>query len=285
MSAPAQCPSCGTKLQPDWEACPNCPMSFLDRPPEKGPLQSDAFRNYGIPLLLFGGLAYAVWSFSQFMWRTAEAGKPMAPSVSNGATIEAAAAAGALSGGKRGAVAASDSRSLQEIVDNLGKEPLPSPSPDLASPPAEAAPAPAAEDEGEGQGTVSVMTTGAPAKSVAEWRMRGTIYDLVTLRPIPGVRMTFTDNKTNSRAHILADAQGRYRTVLPALPGRGYLVTLAKSGYEKTYLDPGTEGVAEMPLERRRELAKELATLIAEPASLQPNSDTPLVTDFHLAPK
>lgn len=256
-------------------------MSFLDKPVERSALQSDAFRNYGVPILLFGGLAYAVWSFSQFMWRTAEAGKPMAPPTSNAAAIEAVAASGALSGGKRG-VRESDSRSLQEIVDNLGKEPLPSAAPVPAAP---AQPPKPVEEEGEGPGTISVMTTGAAARPVAEWRMRGTIYDLVTLRPVPGVSMTFTDNKTNSRAHILVDAGGRYRAILPALPGRGYLITLAKAGYEKTYLDPGTEGVAEMSLERRQELAKELSTLIAEPASLQPNSAAPLITDFHLAPK
>ena len=124
----------------------------------------------------------------------------------------------------------------------------------------------------------------AKVKIVTEWRMRGSIYDLITLKPVPGVMMTFTDYSTNSRAQILTDANGRYRTILPPLNGHGYLVTLSKSGYAKTYLDPWTESVSRMPLKRRQELVREMTSRIAEPASLQPASATPLVTNFHLAP-
>lgn len=97
--------------------------------------------------------------------------------------------------------------------------------------------------------------------------------------------MTFTDNATNSRANILSDSNGRYRAILPPLRGHGYLISLSKAGYEKAYLNPGTEGVVEMSIDRRQEIVKELATAINEPASIQPASEEPLITDFHLAPK
>lgn len=226
MSAPARCPGCGAKLQPDWENCPSCPLSFRDAPPEKGAFQNDAFRDFGLPILLFGGLAFVIWTMSQFLWRTAEKG------------------AGPL-----------------EVQ---------------TPPPPVSAPAP---------GIVSVMGAPAKRKSADEWKLRGVIYDLVTLAPVPGVHIIFTDNATNSRAQIVSDAKGRYRVVLPPLAGRGYLVSLSKPGYHKTYLNPGTEGVSDMPLERRQELARELSALIGDPASLQPNSDTPLTTDFHMAPR
>lgn len=272
MSAPAQCPLCGTKLQPDWESCPNCPMSFLDAPPEKGALQNDNFRNFGLPILFFGGLAYALWAFGGYMWRTAEQGTKGHVEVLKGTGASPAAIKG-------GGVVPSDSAGIQGLVneqrtgkyDPTGADPMPEP----------VKPA-----EEEGPGIVSIMAEkGDRPKAVFEWKMRGVIYDLLTLQPVPGVHMIFTDNVTNSRAQIMTDPQGRYRAILPALAGRGYLVSLSKTGYLKSYLDPGTEGVADMTIERRAEIVKELSSLIAEPASLQPNSDTPLVTDFHIAPK
>lgn len=268
MSAPAKCPLCGTKLQPDWESCPNCPMSFLDAPPEKSALQNDTFRSFGIPLLFFGALAYFIWAFSQYMWRTAEEGTK---------TTVAATKATLANAGKSGTPG--NGTVAQAIIDELktGRDE-----------PAEASPGDGAEPRAqeEGPGIVSIMAEkGARPKAVTEWKMRGTIYDLITLKPVPGVHMIFTDNETNSRAQIKTDEQGRYRVILPALPGRGYLVSLSKTGYLKSYLDPGTEGVSDMTLERRAEIVKELSSLIAEPASLQPNSDMPLVTDFHMAPR
>ncbi|MCR4295384.1 MAG: hypothetical protein NUW21_07600 [Elusimicrobia bacterium] len=271
MSAPAQCPLCGTKLQPDWESCPNCPMSFRDAPAEKTALQNDNFRNFGIPILFFGGLAYGIWAFSTYMWKTAEQGtKAVAGALSptaNSPTII-----------KGGGIVPSDSAGIQGLVneqrtgkyDPTGEDPMR----EADKPPEE-----------EGPGIVSIVPEkGGRPEAVFEWKMRGVIYDLVTLKPVPGVHMIFIDNATNFRAQIKTDSRGRYRAILPALAGRGYLVSLSKTGYLKSYLNPGTEGVAEMPLEQRAELAKELASLIAEPASVQPNSNTPLVTDFHLAP-
>lgn len=270
MSAPAACPVCGTKLQPDWESCPNCPMSFRDAPPEKTPFQNDNFRNFGIPAIIFGGLAFVFWTASQFMWRTAQGstetvstlakqfGKPPSP--------------------KAGGPMPSDNGSIQGMVDAqlthrapLGFSPI-------------APPKPAAVEEGPG--TISIMPGAGPKrKAVKEWKMRGVIYDLITLKPVPGVLMTLTDNDTNSRAEILSDRQGRYRALLPALSGRGYIVTLSKSGYEPAFLDPETTGVSAMPLARRQALAKDLYALIAAPFTLWPPSEAPLVTDFHLAPK
>lgn len=247
-------------------------MSFRDAPAEKTALQNDNFRSFGIPILFFGGLAYGIWAFSEYMWRTAEQGtKAVAGALSPTANSPTVI--------KGGGIVPSDSAGIQGLVneqrtgryDPTGEDPIPE-----AAKPAEA----------QGPGIVSIMPEKGPRpKAVVEWKMRGVVYDLLTLAPVPGVHMIFTDNVTNSRAQIMTDPRGRYRAILPALPGRGYLVSLSKTGYLKSYLDPGTEGVADMPIERRAEIVKELSSLIAEPASLQPNSDTPLVTDFHLAPK
>ena len=269
MSAPAKCPLCGTKLQPDWESCPNCPMTFTEGSKQKTTLESDGFRNVGIPIMLFGGIAFFIWSFGQYMWHTAEKGTETIDAVAKTATGSVAP--------KGGGVVPVNSRAIQGLVNEqvTGK----------FDPDGNAVYEKKTEED-EGPGTISIMPQKGPKdKIIREWKMRGEIFDLVTLLPVPGVHMIFTDNETNSRAQIKTDDQGRYKVILPPLKGRGYLITLSKPGYEKTYLDPGTEGVADMTVERRREIAKELSSLIAEPSSLQPNSDTPLVTDFHMAPK
>jgi hypothetical protein len=211
MPAPAECPGCGTKLLPNWENCPNCPLSFRDEPLERGALKSDSFRNYVMPVLICGGLGYGVWSLASFFWSTAEQTT---------------------------------------------------------------------------RGDVSIRSSADGKRHViTEWKLRGRVYDLLTLKPLAGVSMIFTDNQTNSRAQAMTDARGLYRIILPPLQDRGYLVTMTKTGYVKSYLNPGAEGVSKMPLERRQELVRELAALILEPSSLEPGTEESLVTDFHLAPK
>lgn len=270
MGAPPKCPGCGTKLDPEMESCPNCPMSFHDAPVEKTTLQGDNFRNFGIPIIIFGGLAAVLWTYSQYMWRVVESGVEDRP-------------AGPASGPATQAPSdQSASAMIQAKVDELATKQQGGGG-DAAAPTA-----PSIEDDEAGGGAVSIMAGGSGGraeKPVTEWKMRGVVYDLITLKPVPGAKLTFQDNETSVRAVIQADANGRYRTILPPLQGRGYVVTIAKAGYETSYLNPGTEGVAEMPLENRKQLAKELASLVAEPASVEPNSAEPLVTNFHLAPK
>jgi hypothetical protein len=269
MAAPAKCPGCGTKLQPDAETCPNCPLSFQDAPPEKTALQSDTFRNFVMPALFFGGLAFAVWSMASFFWTSAENGAKTAVAVAKTATGSPVI--------KGGGVVPTDSKAIQGLVNEqvTGKY----------DPGGRVVYKNKAADDETGPGVISVMPEATvKAKPVREWKMRGVIYDLVTLEPVPGVHMIFTDNETNSKAQLVTDEQGRYRIILPPLEGRGYMVSLSKHGYAKTYLDPGTEGVKEKTLDERKQLAAELATLIKEPSSVEPNSESPLVTDFHMAP-
>ncbi len=252
MSAPAKCPGCAAKLQPEWDACPNCPMSFADAPSEKGAFQNDSWRRLGLPIIFFAGLGLAVWTFGEYLWKTAV---DSTETVSVGKETVDRPAEGRVVRGLHG-----DARSP---VD-----------------------APALEEPAGSVSVVPEVAEVAPQRKavVTEWRMRGAIYDLITLKPVPGVNMIFTDNETNSRVQIQTDELGRYRAILPPLAGRGYLVTLSKPDYEKSYLNSGAKGVGQMTLARRKKLAKELSSSIVEPALLEPRSAAPLVTDFHLAP-
>ena len=273
MPAPAKCPGCGTKLLAEWESCPNCPLSFRDAPAERGALQSETFRNYVMPFLLFGGLGYGVWSMASFFLSTTE-------QTARGAVTVAKKAAGsvALPAGAGAGVVPVDSRAIQGLVNEQVTG--------VYDPGGNVKVVRRANPDEEGGGVVSIMPTPDGKRDVvSEWKLRGHVYDLVTLQPLAGVSIVFTDNQTNSRAQAMTDAKGLYRIILPPLQDRGYLVTMSKTGYVKTYLNPGTEGVPDLTLERRKELVRELASLILEPSSLEPGSEAPLVTDFHLAPK
>ena len=146
----------------------------------------------------------------------------------------------------------------------------------------------APEPETEAVGAAPSAAAAEPEEpdeaSARGWHLRGVVYDLLTLKPMSGCAMTFTDPVGHSQEHGTTDARGRYRIVLPPLSGRGYLVAIEKSGYAKNYLNPATEDVAQMPAESRAELAHDLAKTAAETASLQPYDERPFVTNFHLAP-
>ncbi len=123
-------------------------------------------------------------------------------------------------------------------------------------------------------------------KPAREWRLRGTVYDLVSLRPLPYCTILLVDQQLNRRIETRTDSSGVYRTVVPSLPDRGYTVQMRMDGYSSTYLDPGTGGVRRMSVDKRRALAHDLgATFTSVPASLQAPDARPLITDFYLAPR
>ena len=140
------------------------------------------------------------------------------------------------------------------------------------------APPPAAEE---------MVTVVAPPSrpTPTEWRLEGTVYDLVSLAPIVGCALVFGDPSTGRRFETSTDERGRYRSLLPPLERGGYSATLRHPDFASTYLNPGVEGVRQMGIERRQALAAELARSITAAYTVQPFADRRLVTDFYLAPR
>ncbi|HAZ08024.1 MAG TPA: hypothetical protein DCZ01_05750 [Elusimicrobia bacterium] len=248
---PEQCPDCGAKLEPDMQACPNCPRSFPEDEPSSGvhPLKQTKAYAFLMPTLFFATLGAAVWYLGMGLFHLGE----------ENAVVEVAPF---LRGGQPAPVSSS------------------------SAPPAEAK-AEAAVEEPPSSAVVSIVSSEAPKrKAPKEWRLRGTVYDLRTLKPVAGCALHFVDVRTNRRIETRSDAKGFYRLVAPPLPERGYLVSIAKDGYSPSYLDPGTEGVREMPEDRRQEIVNDLSSLLtANPASVQAYDTQPLITDFYLAPR
>lgn len=265
MKTPAKCPGCGTKLEPDAEICPNCPLSFTgDSDGEPNPLKHEAsYYPLIMPAVFFGCLGLVVWKIGTGLMYIASD-----PSQHERGSFETG-------GGPvtKEAVAKTMADSIRQVdADGLGQN--------------GASDRDAASAEGESHEAVTVVKETADARTpaVSEWRLRGTVYDLITLKPVAGAKLTLTDNETNARAETTTDAAGRYKTVLPPLHRHGYLVAIAKSGYASSYAGPESAGVADLDAGSRKELARQLARSVEAPTSLEPGGGAPYVTNFFLAP-
>jgi hypothetical protein len=279
---PDKCPNCGTKLRREMLHCPNCPMSFPEDDPSARvhPLKQSKYYQFVLPALFFVGLGYLIWSIGIGLFRLGSESADGdvsgmlhggTPTVSNPTAAQKNAAMGVVESTEE-AKAAEEPKSPEPeapaetgetmVIAHGDSAPLPPPPPARVE-----APAP----------------TPKPAR---EWRLRGTVYDLVSLQPLPFTTVLLVDQELNRRIETRTDSSGAYRTVVPSLPDRGYTVQLQKDGYSPTYLSPETEGVRRMPLEKRRALARDLAaTFTSEPATLQAPDAKPVRTDFYLAPR
>ena len=283
---PEKCPDCGAKLRPEMLACPNCPRSFPedDGPPGGGgainPLKQSPLYKFLFPVLFFGTIGAAVWYMGTGLMHLGNENNQ----VENGNLFgEPAKGSGSGSGGtaRRPAPPPSDEGSV--VITRSGNDAAPPPpavpfardehedhskSARPAPPPAAARPAPPAP------------------KAPTEWKLRGTVYDLTTLKPLAGCTLQFEDTGTARSIMTRTDSAGRYRTIVPPLNGGGYSVTIERNGYAPGYLDPGTENVPQMSASERKDMARDLsASLSAVPATIASVSEKPVVTDFYLAPR
>lgn len=276
---PEKCPSCGTKLDPDMLHCPNCPMSFPEDDPNPGvnPIKETTLYRFLMPALFFAFFGALIWGVASGLFKLGdESAKAPGPTTRQllGERDEKAERAA----NRRSASASSSDSDASSASGSDSSD-----SGRVSVTPADAAP----EEKGTGEDTVIVSRAAEkPEAPVREWRLRGKVFDLLTLRPVASARIELVDSETNSRVQTRTDSTGRYRVVVRPLPGRGYAVSISKSGYAPNYLDPATGGVADMDAARRKELAADLAsTLTATPALLSAPDANPLVTDFYLAPR
>lgn len=288
---PAKCPDCGTKLEPEVEACPNCPWSYKEPEGENHPLKAESrLRDVALPAAFFGLLGFGVWKLGLGLLKVGQdqsqletgsfttGGAPVSKAAVDKNMEDSIAKARAIIDGDAAGVGGT--RDLQAELENRAPGAAGEPKGGgVAVMPSDA------PDPGEGQGTISVTKeTGTAERAPREWRLRGRVYDLVTLKPVAGAMIVLLDNETNARAETMTNAEGRYRTVLPPLRERGYVVAIKKNGYAQSYAGPESAGVKDLDAGSRKELARQLGRSVEPPTSLEPGSEAPLVTDFFLAP-
>lgn len=175
------------------------------------------------------------------------------------------------------------------VVFRRGGPGVPESSPEPAPAPASPAAAPRSsytlpmEPDAEPTYVSYELGRGSGAK-VKEWRFRGKVVDLVSLKPVSGAKVSFWDPRGEVKALSVTDAGGGYRTVLPALDEGGYTLRVEAAGFSGSYLNPEVENVPGLEESRRRELARELENTVLPASELAPYGAQPLLTDLYLAP-
>lgn len=146
----------------------------------------------------------------------------------------------------------------------LTPAPLPVPVPPAPEPvptPPPAAPAPVAQNS---------------------WIFEGQAYDLITLKPIRGAQLFFTNIGGGEPTVGATDNQGRFKMYLPPTPlGGGYKLTAKHPDYLEGYIDELSPPLKEEDLEQRRVLAASAVSNQRWAGSLL----APTYRDFIMIPK
>jgi len=137
-------------------------------------------------------------------------------------------------------------------------------------------------DEGD---AVTVITPQNAPTEHSGWIFEGSVFDLETLRPLAGAELVFSSKSPGRTFRTKTDQKGRYGLRVPFLKDHAvYAVRILRKGYARSYLDPQTQGVTDMPLDERRRLSRTLDGSLLGPYPLQGLAARPLEVDFYLAP-
>lgn len=270
---PFPCPSCGKENADDAKACAYCPESFPDEDDE---LRKPKFKKidpgaWSIKrwLLIFMLIGFAIWRAFAFLAMTLEKGAlpVMGRYVKSKASVDEILNQDQSKNGLSKAM---------EIV--LG-----------TAPPTALA---AAHEMRMSTKNGSISPTGRMGDSASKgeavddgpkWLLKGTVYDLVTLRPVRDCALTFAAG--GKRFNETTDGSGQYSVAVPIVDHGGYDVVIKHNAYARTYLNPAAEHVTSMSLEDRKDMAHDLNQASEGPYQVQPIEDAPLTTDFYIAPK
>lgn len=133
--------------------------------------------------------------------------------------------------------------------------------------PAVAPPAPdpmtAPVDEAGVPSSPSPPTLGTPPGPQAPgpsrlWAVRGKVFDLMTLAPVPGAELRFQDTSSGEVLRARSGADGTYQVSLPKRDGAAYRVSVAKRGFLDDYLEDSEPSFLARDAAARRAAAGEM---------------------------
>lgn len=117
-----------------------------------------------------------------------------------------------------------------------------------------------------------------------EWKVSGGVFDLISMKPLAGCSITFTNQGGNRKYEIRTNASGHYKIRLPPLDEQGYEVVIAKAGYTRTFMDASAASLKTMSRAQRVDMAGNL--LVTPQTAPQVRAyDEPVAADFYLAPQ
>ena len=239
MPSNALCPGCHSEIDPSSTSCPVCMRPRSRREIIQSIIairQAPARRKRAVARVAVLGIVLAAAGF--FGWR---------------------ARAGLLDRALQ--AKASITAWMGKSHDVLGLSGSDAPPP-AAGPqsPAQPVPDPAAAPDAGRLPPPTPAAAGTPAAVPArnDWSVRGLVYDLFTLKPVAGARVTFTSRESGQVIVARSDAAGRYGLRLPRVSSGGYDVAVRQKRYQQTYLEENEPPYRSMSGERRQEAASQL---------------------------
>ena len=115
--------------------------------------------------------------------------------------------------------------------------------------------------------------------------MRGKIYDLLSLKEIPGCKIVFIHPETSARYETSTFADGGYKTTVPSLAKGGYDVAFSHPEYHSSFLMSTHQQAARLPAAQRRREAERLVGVLNKPVELSADGKKPAQSEFFLIPK
>lgn len=242
-----ECPSCGTEMDARAEACPVCLRKRTRQEMFAGlrgdkPARSQRGAGGAGRALFYGALGAAAIGYVVY----------------KGPNIVTSSAQGA----PRGRTTA--------VLPPLDPQPPAPPSEpgwvDPSLPPAGAA-APAAPAAGAG--------APKPAGKAVRWTLRGQVFDLLSLKPVAGAALTFTDTFSGESYRAQSDARGAYAVEVPKGSGAAYQVLVRRRGFKADYLEDSEPSFLTRAPAARREAAREMerSAVLHVPLSPPPEAD------------
>ncbi|MFH1725816.1 MAG: carboxypeptidase regulatory-like domain-containing protein [Elusimicrobiota bacterium] len=116
-----------------------------------------------------------------------------------------------------------------------------------------------------------------------EWRIRGTVFDLLTLAPVSGADVVFTDLKSGEPFRTETGPNGGYRAHLP-VRDHGFDLKIRHPGYEPKYIEDSDPSYRKLSQDRRMDLARQAARTLQHKEFVSGDRDTLLNRDYALVP-
>lgn len=164
-------------------------------------------------------------------------------------------------------------------------QPVPPAPPKRRPAPKPARPAPDAEPAPQAADSPSPFDDGGskPRGSSSEWRMRGTIFDLITAEPVGRAEVIFTDPRNGRPFRTGTDMKGNYRATLPVTEN-GYDLTIRHEKYEPKYFEDGVPSYRKLGMEERQKHADGFMKVLQNKDLVRAESGEVLQRDFVLIP-